>query len=158
MRRRGIEEQIAEHERLAAVFGETPVPAEADERRRRAAEHQQQATALRVELDELLRAERAANLAARDCGLVTVRFTRDLPAAADVGGYLVAAARGPVRQRLGQPTASVATVAPEAEVQLGEERVLPAAVAEVLRSYLQVLGPAEKQHAEQIEAGSAASG
>src|SRR6266511_2224779 len=141
------ERRILDLEHEAAVLRQNPPPSEAEERHDRADLLDQDAAGLRERLAEHLRAQHVLNVAARDADQVRVRFVRDLGAGASVGDYVVAPAHGPIRQR----RASAATgphplQSEEVEVELepGEERVMPAAVAEVLHTggYLQVLGPA----------------
>lgn len=63
---------------------------------------------------------------------VRVRFTRDLPSATSVGGFLVPASRGPLRQR-------------DVELAPGEELTVPADVARVLEEggYVSVVADTE---------------
>src|SRR6266508_6789631 len=134
-----------EHE--AAVLRQNPPPREAEERRRRADQLDQEAAGLRERLAEHLRAQHVLNVAARDADQVRVRFVRDLGAGASVGDYVVVPAHGPIRQRRASAAAGehpLQSEGVEVELEPGEERVLPAAVAEVLHTggYLQVLGPA----------------
>jgi len=141
------ERRIAELEHEAAVLRQNPPPREAEERRRRADQLDQEAAALRERLAEHLRAQHVLNVAARNADQVRVRFVRDLGAGANIGDYVVAPAHGPIRQRRTRAAAGehpLQSEGVEVELEPGEERVLPAAVAEVLHTggYLVVLGAA----------------
>ena len=143
------EGRIAELEHEAAVARQNPPPREAEERRRRADQLDQEAAGLRERLAEHLRAQHLLNVAARNANQVRVRFTRDLgPGAVSVGDYVVAPAHGPIRQRRTSAAAGehpLQSKGIEVELEPGEERVMPATVAQVLvdAGYLQVLGPVE---------------
>ena len=134
-----------EHE--AAVLRQNPPPREAEERRRRADQLDQEAAGLQERLASHLWAQHVLNVAARDADQVRVRFVRDLGAGANVGDYVVAPAHGPIRQRRTRAATGphpLQSEGVEVELEPGEERVLPAAVAEVLHTggYLVVLGTA----------------